>query len=459
MAQVKLSMPTLEDNEEDWIWYIGALKMAAQRFRTRQENLYKGWQVHRLAMDVMTTEVWKKYPSLKKMVWSNLKITVGFMDMKMQDFENISWKDRTEWRGEYKSYMDARNKAEGRYNHLYRLGPEAEENATDKKRKPETTNATEIVFKRQKVEDWEKKDPKMGEDIAGAQDRDLPGTEETGNVANGEEEAMKVSEMDIRGIFEVDSDEDEDVAAVNGVKQVAGTSATSEGEEEEEVENKEVVEIEEKVTVEGDMVKLGTVLQSERPELEEGLRWADKRDGVFIFYHGYKSEEKLYNHLTKIDRVVNIANEDGSEFEDPENLPPIVAVQFERAENEERDIIVKGRRQKWKMYKNYFENVTLKEGGDRWDTCDDENLLEVIRNDDQIMILMKSSVEETDFYSKMTSIYYRGKKVRSCKLGNLCLTKVTEFREIKMPGRIERSEVYHIKKCVHMMDIKIIEMK
>ena len=158
----------------------------------------------------------------------------------------------------------------------------------------------------------------------------------------------------------MDSDEDEDVAAVNGEKQVAGTSATSEGEEEEEVENKEVVEIEEKVTVEGDMVKLGTVLHSERPELEEGLRWADKRDGVFIFYHGYKSEEKLYNHLTKIDRVVNIANEDGSEFEDPENLPPIVAVQFERAENEERDIIVKGRHQKWKMFKNYFENVTMR---------------------------------------------------------------------------------------------------
>ena len=93
---------TLEDNVEDWICYIGSIKMAAQRFggfgvrmsRTRQEDLYTGWQVHRLAMNVMTTEVWKKYPSLKKMVWTNLKITVGFMDMMMQDYDNISWKDR-----------------------------------------------------------------------------------------------------------------------------------------------------------------------------------------------------------------------------------------------------------------------------------------------------------------------------------------------------------------------------
>ena len=485
-------------------------------------------------MSVMATEVWKKYPSVKKLVWNNLKNTVGFMD-EMMNYNDISRTDRAKWRGDYSSYMDARNKAEGRYYYVFRCRSKAEEDAGDTKRKMETTITTEIVVKRQKVENREENDKEM-EDMVEVENIDLTETAETGDEAE-EEEVTATEKMDvtgIRGIFEVDSDEeeeaegdagdpqrvvvededgggedklgvasltkyepnnskeengrcknkeeratgtkettitteilfkrgifedsDEDEAAVNEEKPVTGTRATPDGEEEEEVENEEELDIEEKDLVEGDMVKLGTVPQSERPEFE-GLCGVDKREGVFIFHHGYKSEEKLYNHLVRFGKVVNMANEDGSEFEDPGNLPPIVVVEFERAENEKRDIILKGNRQKWKMFKTYFENVTLKEGRHRWDTCDDENILEVIRNNDQIMIVMKSSVEENEFYSKMTSIYYRGEKVLSCDIGKLCMVTVTEFKEIRMPGRIERLETFHTKKCIDMVDIKIIETK
>ena len=362
MTQVKLSMPTLNDDEEDWLCYIGAIKIASQRLginmgRTRQESLYLGWQVHRLAMSVMATEVWKKYPSVKKLVWNNLKNTVGFMD-EMMNYNDISRTDRAKWRGDYSSYMDARNKAEGRYYYVFRCRSKAEEDAGDTKRKMETTITTEIVVKRQKVENREENDKEM-EDMVEVENIDLTETAETGDEAE-EEEVTATEKMDvtgIRGIFEVDSDEeeeaegdagdpqrvvvededgggedklgvasltkyepnnskevngrcknkeeratgtkettitteilfkrgifedsDEDEAAVNEEKRVTGTRATSEGEEEEEVENEEELDIEEKDLVEGDMVKLGTVPQSERPEFE-GLCGVDKREGVFI---------------------------------------------------------------------------------------------------------------------------------------------------------------------------------
>ena len=63
-----------------------------------------------------------------------------------------------------------------------------------------------------------------------------------------------------------------------------------------------------------------------------------------------------------------MVNRDGSEFKDPENIPPMVAVEFERTDDDQR----KENQQKWKIYSNYFENVTLKEGRHRWDTCDEE---------------------------------------------------------------------------------------
>ena len=110
-----------------------------------------GWQVHRLAMNVMKTEVWKKYPSLKKMVWNSLKNTVGFMD-ELMNYNDISGPDRAEWKLDYSTYMDARNKAEGRCYYAFRCRSKVEEKAGDTKRKFETTITTEIVVKKQKVD-------------------------------------------------------------------------------------------------------------------------------------------------------------------------------------------------------------------------------------------------------------------------------------------------------------------
>ena len=96
---------------------------------------------------------------------------------------------------------------------------------------------------------------------------------------------------------------------------------------------------------------------------------------------------------------------------------------------------------------------------DRWDICGDENILEMMENHVQFMILMKSSVEENEYYSKVTTVYYRGQKVVSCEKGKLCLIKVTEDKVIRIPGCLERSKNYHTTKCIEMKDIQIIETK
>ena len=62
------------------------------------------------------------------------------------------------------------------------------------------------------------------------------------------------------------------------------------------------------------------------------------------------------------------------------------------------------------VFSNYFENVTLKEGRHRWDTCNEDNLLGMIKNNDQIMVLMKNTVEEFQYYSKRIITYYRARR-------------------------------------------------
>ena len=370
----------------------------------------------------------------------------------MMNYNDISGTDRAKWKGDYSSYMDARNKVEGRYYYAYRCRSKAEENAGDSKRKTETTITTEIVVKRQKVEDSAENDTKM-EDVVVAEDIELPETDETGGDEAKGEEVTSTEERDLTGIrrmFEADSDEEEEADYDEEDPQRAGVGDNRgcKREEERGTGKKETAEehIEDQL--------------SERPEVE-GLCGVDKRGGAFVINHGYKSEEKLYNHLVRYGKVFDIVNEDGSEIEDPENLPQTVVVEFENTENRV-SISSEQEQQKWKMYNNVFENVTLKqreEGGDRWDICGDEDILEMIGNHAQLTIHMKSSVEENEFYSKVTSVHYRGQKVVTCDKGKLCLVKVTEGKDIRMPGRLEKSKNYHTKKCIDMKDIKTIETK
>ena len=447
----------MNDDEEDWLCYIGAIKIASQRLginmgRSRQESLHMAWQVHRLAMSVMSTGVWKKYPSLKKLVWSNLKNTVGFID-EIMSYNDISGSDRAMWKGDYSNYMDARNKEEGRYYYAYRCRSKSEENAGDPKRKMETTITTEIVVKRQKVED-------SMEELAVVEDLDLSERDEKGDEAKeGEVTATEERDLGIRGTLEADLDKEEEAHCGEEDEVDSGKEDEAHCDEEDplRVGDKGGSKSKEERTT-GFKETGDEDPPSERPEIE-GLSGVDKRGGAFVINHGYKSEEKLYNHLVRFGKVIDIVNEDGSEIEDPENLPQTVVVEFENADY--RVSI-----SKWRMHNSCFENMTLKEkeeGGVRqpcrWDICGDEDVLEMIGNNAQLTIHVKSSVEENEYYTKVTSVYYQGQRVVTCDKGKLCLEKVTEFRDIRMPGRLEKSKNFHTQKSFDMKNIQTIETK
>ena len=85
MIQVKLPLPKATDREEDWFCYLGAIRIASDSLRyashgTGERGFNLGWEIHRLAMNVMGTGVWKKYPAIKKMVLYCLKNTVDYME-------------------------------------------------------------------------------------------------------------------------------------------------------------------------------------------------------------------------------------------------------------------------------------------------------------------------------------------------------------------------------------------
>ena len=83
----------------------------------------------------------------------------------------------------------------------------------------------------------------------------------------------------------------------------------------------------------------------------------------------------------------------------------------------------------------------------------------MVKNNDQIMVLMKNTVEENEYYSKRINTYYRGQKMFPCEAGKICLANVKEFKESKVPGRVERSEFVHNRKFIELEDIDIIEVK
>ena len=77
-------MPT-NGSENDWIEYIGVIKSDSRwtSGRNQAERLLLGWQVHRTAMKMLRTEIWRKYPLLKRPAWDTVKETLAFMDETM----------------------------------------------------------------------------------------------------------------------------------------------------------------------------------------------------------------------------------------------------------------------------------------------------------------------------------------------------------------------------------------
>ena len=100
--KLQLTMPT-NGSENDWIEYIGVIKSDSRwtSGRNQAERLLLGWQVHRTAMKMLRTEIWRKYPLLKRPAWDTVKETLAFMDETMGCSENISDEDRMIWRREY----------------------------------------------------------------------------------------------------------------------------------------------------------------------------------------------------------------------------------------------------------------------------------------------------------------------------------------------------------------------
>ena len=216
-------MPQANDGEEEWLCYTEAIKVASESLRhhrypgrTREVGLQIGWEVHCLAMSVMEKGVWKKFPSLKTMVWKNLKNTVGFMEDMMQDVDNISSRSRAKWRIDYKTYIDARHEAEGRKNYGFK--------SEEPKRKLETIamEGKSLQLKRQKTDNEGDmvKGGHRGEGLPKAVEINEEEEEEMETVGNDgrdweekKEEAgdkSLTSEFQrIREIFDSDSEEDE----------------------------------------------------------------------------------------------------------------------------------------------------------------------------------------------------------------------------------------------------------
>ena len=440
MTQIELKMPTLTDSEMDWICYINVIKIAAQKVQGYRApgsgtRLEAGWEVHRLAMEVLMSEAWRRHPRLKPMVMDNVKITIGLME-KMMSGVNIGRKERADWKKEQRRSVEAKDRAEGRLNYRRRVRQEAEED-TNKKRKTENM---EVVFKRQKTGDGEQETYlEAGNDSLDWEtvDPDLPGIETAKVTDSGRVE----NQGDVRELFYETEDEEESMNEEERANEVRETreQLNWEGEEEEEPENEEE--------------------DDEKPRVE-GLYGVDKVDeGVYIFHHDYKTEERLYNRALLFGRVENMLNRDGTKLEDPDNIPPIVRVEFEK-QKDKRD--TGERRQMWKIKNNefnHFENITLKEGRLRWDTCDEDNLFDMIKNDEEITVRMKDVIEETKYYSKKIRTYYKGKKMSSCEAGKICLAKVRRVKVMNMPGRAESSESVSHRECIQLRDIDTIQVK
>ena len=93
--KIQLTIPT-NDSEKDWSEYIEAIRSASRLTsgRNQAERLLFGWQVHRMAMKMLRTKIWRKYPLLKRPAWDTVKETLAFMDETMGCGENISNEDQ-----------------------------------------------------------------------------------------------------------------------------------------------------------------------------------------------------------------------------------------------------------------------------------------------------------------------------------------------------------------------------
>ena len=448
---LQLSMP-IDGNEKDWMEYIGAIRSASRLSwtsgRNQAERLQIGWQVHRTAMKMLNTEIWRKYPLLKKTAWDVVKETLAFMDQTMGCGENISDQDRMIWRREYEECFFALPWTK---KNVY--GFSCSSRLYDCKRQAETLVTTEVLVKKSK---------------------------ETGLVSSDEREKEQVEEIDLtveqsgqhsldkKAIDMIESNFEEfDLTGERNEQQSLDRKAINmlfEDSDDNDGED-DLVDGRRVECWTGDRVDLHeTVNVEDEEENNKGYRFetgfeVSEQDGCerFLVKHNFKSEEDLFNGLACGGRVVNMVRADGGELGDI--IPKVVMVVMENVNFnilDMADMVIKRLRswnpgQRWKMLQDGFRNVTedLSETCQRWDIGGDVDVLNQLYHDMKLEVKLKPVFENHFYYEKVIWRNFVGKKLGSCcgESGALCLSDVAGVETFMVPGRQETSNTYAKRKC------------
>ena len=457
---LQLSMP-IDGNEKDWMEYIGAIRSASRLSwtsgRNQAERLQIGWQVHRTAMKMLNTEIWRKYPLLKKTAWDVVKETLAFMDQTMGCGENISDQDRMIWRREYEECFFALPWTK---KNVY--GFSCSSRLYDCKRQAETLVTTEVLVKKSKETGLVSSDEREKEQVeeidltveqSGQHSLDKKAIDmiesnfEEFDLTGERNEQQSLDRKAINMLFEDSDDNDGEDDLVDG-RRVEGWT--------------------------GDRVDLNeTVNVEEEEENNKGYRFetgfeVSEQDGCerFLVKHNFKSEEDLFNGLACGGRVVNMVRADGGELGDI--IPKVVMVVMENVNFnilDMADMVIKRLRswnpgQRWKMLQDGFRNVTedLSESCQRWDIGGDVDVLNQLYHDMKLEVKLKPVFENHFYYEKVIWRNFVGKKLGSCcgESGALCLSDVAGVETFMVPGRQETSNTYAKRKCLPLDSVEWI---
>ena len=457
---LQLSMP-IDGNEKDWMEYIGAIRSASRLSwtsgRNQAERLQIGWQVHRTAMKMLNTEIWRKYPLLKKTAWGVVKETLAFMDQTMGCGENISDQDRMIWRREYEECFFALPWTK---KNVY--GFSCSSRLYDCKRQAETLVTTEVLVKKSK---------------------------ETGLVSSDEREKEQVEEIDLT--VEQSGQHSLDKKAIDMIESnYEEFDLTGERNEQQSLDRKAINMLFEDSDdndgeddlVDGRRVECWT---GDRVDLHEDVNVEDEEENNkgyrfetgfevseqdvcerFLVKHNFKSEEDLFNGLACGGRVVNMVRADGGELGDI--IPKVVMVVMENVNFnilDMADMVIKRLRswnpgQRWKMLQDGFRNVTedLSESCQRWDIGGDVDVLNQLYHDMKLEVKLKPVFENHFYYEKVIWRNFVGKKLGSCcgESGALCLSDVAGVETFMVPGRQETSNTYAKRKCLPLDSVEWI---
>ena len=448
---LQLSMP-IDGNEKDWMEYIGAIKSASRLSwtsgRNQAERLQIGWHVHRTAMKMLNTEIWRKYPLLKKTAWDVVKETLAFMDQTMGCGENISDQDRMIWRREYEECFFALPWTK---KNVY--GFSCSSRLYDCKRQAETLVTTEVLVKKSKetglVSSDEREKEQVEEiDLTGEQSEQhsldrkaidmIESNFEEFDLTGERNEQQSLDRKAINMLFEDSDDNDGEDDLVDGRRVECWTGDRVDLHEDVNVEDEEE-------NNKGDRFETGFEV-SEQDVCER-----------FLVKHNFKSEEDLFNGLACGGRVVNMVRADGGELGDI--IPKVVMVVMENVNFnilDMADMVIKrlgswNPGQRWKMLQDGFRNVTedLSETCQRWDIGGDVDVLNQLYHDMKLEVKLKPVFENHFYYEKVIWRNFVGKKLGSCcgESGALCLSDVAGTETFMVPGRQETSNTYAKRKC------------